>query len=104
MASSARKIFFVAPAVFGVVAATLSIALVVHTLIDANGWKRRDRLRGELSALQGHNLAAEAELLALGEEVEALTHCRAAQEHAARHELGWVGGANELVIQFDPPR
>jgi hypothetical protein len=75
-----------------------SLALVVHTLLDVDGWQRRDRLRGELAGLEALNCSKQATVQTMTEEIEALGQPGQAQEHAIRDELGWVRDNQELVI------
>jgi cell division protein FtsB len=78
-----------------------SVAFAVHTLADNRGWQQRSRLQGELRGLTDNNLALQDSVEDLAQEVSSLGGRGAAQEHAVRDELGWVGGPGDLVIHFE---
>ena len=79
----------------------LSLASVAHTLVDGRGWQQRSRLQSDLRELTDGNLALQDTVESLTQEISSLGGRGAAQEHAVRDELGWVGGPADLVIHFD---
>ncbi|RYF09621.1 MAG: hypothetical protein EOO40_06580 [Deltaproteobacteria bacterium] len=78
-----------------------SSALVGHTLLDEQGWQRRQKLQSDLQTLDARNQRLARGVEALTTEVEALSQRKDAQEHAVRDELGWVRSNDELVIDFE---
>ncbi|MHB1844479.1 MAG: FtsB family cell division protein [Deltaproteobacteria bacterium] len=84
--------------VFGLVA----LALVVATLRDPRGLRRRLALREEVLGLEARNASLSRENQLLMREVDALGHDPRYLERAIREELGYVR-PGEIVLELDAP-
>jgi cell division protein FtsB len=77
----------------------LSAGVVLHTLFDADGWTRRQKISGDLEAVRADNARLESENEALRSEIRALRERPEVQERIVRDELGYVR-PGELVLEI----
>lgn len=74
-----------------------SIALVLHTLVDSDGWKRRTRAARDLAAIEAEVAADQKRAAALRAQINALRTRSLVQEHVVRDELGYVRPGDIIV-------
>lgn len=72
----------------------------VHTFLAADGWSRRQRVRRDLTAVEGEIAADEARAAELRAQIEALRSRPEVQERIVRDELGYVRPA-DLVLELE---
>ena len=65
-------------------------ALILHTLVSPDGWRRRERARADLASVRDNNLQREAQVAQLRAEVAAMRSRPDVQERVVREELGFV--------------
>jgi cell division protein FtsB len=83
-----------------------STALLLHTLLDPEGWTRRSRVAADLATVQQENVRLQARVDELRAEIKALRQRPEVQERVVRDELGFVG-PRDLLIELGsdaPPR
>ena len=83
----------------GVVLLALSAALLLHTLLDPDGWTRRQAIQTDLDELRAENVRLEEQVSDLREEIKALRTRKEVQERVVRDELGFVK-PNEVVLEL----
>jgi cell division protein FtsB len=76
-----------------------STALVLHTLLDPDGWTRRQRIQTDLEELRAENARLERVVGELRAEIKALRTRQEVQERVVRDELGFVK-PNEVVLEL----
>jgi len=81
-------------------AAAVALGLSLVSAADADGFRRYFRLRRDLAALEQRRDRFASENARLAREIEALRKDPAAQERAAREELGYVK-PGEVVINLE---
>ncbi len=81
------------------VAVGVSAAVVLHTLLDSDGFGRREQVRADLEALRGANRELEARGTHLRAQVKALRERPEVQERVLRDELGYVK-PGEIVLEI----
>ena len=74
-----------------------SAALVVHTLMDSDGWRRRARVARDLAVIQAEIEADQKRATALRAQIDALRTRSQVQEHVVRDELGYVRPGDVIV-------
>jgi cell division protein FtsB len=77
----------------------LSAGVVMHTLLDADGWTRREKVGGDLEAARAENARLESENESLRSEIRSLRDRPEVQERVVRDELGYVR-PGELVLEL----
>lgn len=82
--------------------AAVAVALSLVSVVDAKGFRRYLKLRGDVKALQERNSALAAQNEALLREIQALREDPAALERAVREELGYVK-PGEIVFHLESP-
>lgn len=82
--------------------AAVAVALSLVSVVDAKGFRRYLKLRGDVNALQERNSALAAQNEALLREIQALREDPAALERAVREELGYVK-PGEIVFHLESP-
>jgi cell division protein FtsB len=92
-----RRVVLAALAAF-----VFGVGLLLHTLFWSDGWRQRQRARGDLAALTVQNLASEARVKELRSEIEALRTRPEVQERVVRHELGYTR-PGDVVLELDRP-
>ena len=80
----------------------LSGAVVVNTLVAADGWSHRAALKRDLTRLDKENAQASTHAEDLRRSIHALRTRRDVQEHVIRDELGYVG-LHEMVVKISDP-
>jgi cell division protein FtsB len=76
-----------------------STAVLLHTVLDPDGWTRRQRIEADLEELRAENARLEATVSELRREIKALRTRREVQERVVRDELGFVK-PNEVVLEL----
>ncbi len=74
-------------------------ALLLHTLLDPDGWTRRQKIRTDLEELHAENTRLEQLVGELREEIKALRTRDEVQERVVRDELGFVK-PDEVVLEL----
>ena len=81
----------------------MSAALLLHTLLDPEGWSRRQRARADLESLKAENTRLETEVESLRTQIDALRTREEVQERIIRDELGYVRpGEVNLEVESKP--
>jgi cell division protein FtsB len=79
-----------------------SAAIVAHTLLAPDGWRRRTHVRQALAEVQSEVLAAELRVGELETQIEALRTRPEVQERVVRDELGFVR-PGDVVLELEAP-
>ena len=85
--------------VTGIFFLAASTALLLHTMLDPDGWTRRQRIQSDLEDLRDENARLEARVGELRDEIKALRTREEVQERVVRDELGFVK-PNEVVLEL----
>ena len=83
-------------------AAVAAVALSLVSVVDAKGFRRYVKLRGDVEALRERNASLASQNEALRREIHALREDPAALERAVREELGFVK-PGEIVFHLESP-
>ncbi len=83
----------------GLLVLAASAVLVLHTLLDPDGWTRRQKVQADLEELRAENARLEKTVARLRAEIKALRTREDVQERVVRDELGFVK-PNEVVLEL----
>lgn len=78
---------------------TAALGVCLHTLLDADGWGRRERLRQDLETLQAVTAQIQKRAASVRDDIDALRSQPQFQEHVIRRELGYIKNG-EVVLEL----
>ena len=70
-----------------------------HTLFISNGWSDRQKLEGDLEAVQAENREIEAEVDRLRSQIDAIRRRPAVRERVVRDELGYIK-TGDIILEL----
>lgn len=84
------------------IVASLSAAVLFHTLFISKGWSDRKKLRNDLAAVTAENQEIQLEIEKLRTQIDAIRRRPKVQERVIRDELGFIK-PQEIILELGEP-